>query len=106
MSSRQLIYIETDLLAKGIKVSATSRKLPNKDIIVAMENASKDLEKQKADRICAKISFTLQNSKPPKDTLSNDERKTLKELQSDTSVVILSDNKGRSTAPLNRGDYL
>ena len=47
MSSRQLIYIETDLLAKGIKVSATSRKLPNKDIIVAMENALKILKNKR-----------------------------------------------------------
>ena len=54
----------------------------------------------------AKITLTLQNSKPPKDNLSKDERKALKELQSDTSVVCLPADKGRSTVILNREDYL
>ena len=50
--------------------------------------------------------LTLQNSKPPKDNLSKDKCKTLKELQSDTSIVILPVDKGRSTVILNREDYL
>ena len=49
--------------------------------------------------------ITLQNSKP-KDNLSKYERKALKELQSDTSVVYLPADKGRSTIILNRRDYL
>ena len=35
-----------------------------------------------------------------------DEGKTLKELQSDTSIVILPADKGRSTTILNCEDYL
>ena len=38
--------------------------------------------------------------------MSTDERKSLKELQSDTSIVILPADKGRSTVILNREDYL
>ena len=38
--------------------------------------------------------------------MSKDERKALKELQSDTSIVILPAEKGRSTAILNYQDYL
>ena len=34
------------------------------------------------------------------------ECKTLKELESDTSIVILPADKGRATVILNRGDYL
>ena len=52
------------------------------------------------------ISLTLQNSKPAKDNLSKDERKALKELQSDTSIVILPADKVRSTVILNHEDYL
>ena len=37
--------------------------------------------------IRANISHTLQNSQAPKDKLSKDENKALKELQSDASVV-------------------
>ena len=106
MSSRQLTHIETDLLTKGLNFSITSKTLPNKDIIATIEDAVKDLEKEEADTIRAKVSLTLLNSKPPKDNLSKDERKALKELQSDTSIVISPADKGRSTVILNREDYL
>ena len=97
MSSRQLTYIETDLFAKGLNFSITLQKLPNKYIIATTVN---NLKKEETDTICAKVSLTLQNSKPPKDNLSKDERKALKELQSDTSIVILPAGKGRSTVIL------
>ena len=108
MSSRLLTHIETDLLAKGLNFSITSKTLPNKDIIATVEDAVKDLEKEEADTIRAKLSLTLQNSKRPKNNLSKDERKALKELQSHTSIVILPADKGSSTVIviLNREDYL
>ena len=106
MSSRQLTHTKTDLLAKGLNFSITSETLPNKDFIATIEDAVKDLEKEEADTIRAKVSLTLQNSKPPTDNLSKDERKALKELQSDTSIVILPADKGRSTVILSREIYL
>ena len=106
MSSRQLTHIEIDLLAKGLNFSITSKTLPNKDIIATIEDAVKDLEKEEADMIRSKVSLKLVNSKPPKDNLFKDERKALKELQSDTSIVILPADKDRSTVILNREDYL
>ena len=93
MSSRQLTHIKTDLLAKGLNFSITSKTLPHKDIIATTEDAVKDLEKEEAVTIHAKVSLTLQNSKPPKDSLSKDERKALKESESDTSIVILPADK-------------
>ena len=106
ISSRQLTYIQTDLLEKAFNFSITSKTLSNKNIIATIEHAVKDLEKEEADTICAKLSRTLQNSKPPKDNLSKDERQALKYLQSDKSVVILPADKVRSTVILNRDDCL
>ena len=106
ISCRQLTHIETNLLAKGLNFSITSKTLSNKDIITTIEDVTKDLEKEDADTIRAKVSRTLQNSKPPKDNLSKDEPKALKELQSDTSIVILPADKRRSTVILYRKDYL
>ena len=82
MSCRSLTHIETDLLAKGLNSSITSKTLPKKYIIDTIEDAVKDLEKKETDTIRARLSLTLQNSKLPKDNLSKDERKALKELQS------------------------
>ena len=64
MSSKLITHIETNL-AKGLNFSITSKTLPSKDI-ATIEAAVKELEKDKADTICAKISLTLPNSKPPK----------------------------------------
>ena len=54
----------------------------------------------------SKISLTFQNSKSPKNKLSNGECKDLKEFQSDTVIVILTAEKGRSTVALNSEGYL
>ena len=70
MSSRQLTNIKTDLLAKGLNFSITSKTLSNKDIIATIEDAVKVLEKEEAHTISAKVRLTLQNSKLPKDNLS------------------------------------
>ena len=59
MSSRQLTHIETNLLAKGLNFSITSKTLHNKDIIATVEDAVKDLEKEEADTIRAKVRLTL-----------------------------------------------
>ena len=53
-----------------------------------------------------KISLTFQNSELPKDNLSKEEHKALKELLSETSIVILTAGKSRSTVILNREDCL
>ena len=87
-SSRQLSQFETDLLAKDLNFSITSQTLPNIDIIATIEPAVKDLENEEADTIRAKIILTLQNSKLPNDSPSKNELKALKELKSDTSIVI------------------
>ena len=72
MSSRQLTQTETNLLTNSLNFSVTSKTLPNKDIIATIEDAVKDLEKEEADMIRAKICLTLQNSKPLKGNLSKD----------------------------------
>ena len=59
------------------------------------EDAVKDLENEETDTIHAKVRLTLQNPKPSKNTLSTNENKAL--TNNDTSIVILSADKSRST---------
>ena len=46
ISSRQLSHYKTNLLAKGLNFSITSKTLPNKDIIATIEDPVKDLQKK------------------------------------------------------------
>ena len=99
-SSRQLTHSKTDTLMKGLNFSISFKTGTNKDIIANIEDTAEYLEKEEADMIRAKLSLTLQYSTPPKDNLSKDRRKALNELQSNTSIVILATEKGRSTVIL------
>ena len=106
ISSRQLTHIKTDLLAKGLNFSINSKTMSNKDIIATIEDTAKDLEKEETVTIRAKVSLTLQNSKPSKDNLFKDERKFFKIIQFGTPIVILPAVRGSSTIILNREDCL
>ena len=57
MSSRHLTQIKTDLLAKGLDFSITSKALSNKDIVATVKDAVNDLEKEEVDTICATSKF-------------------------------------------------
>ena len=61
MSARQLTHIETDLLAKGLNFSITSKTLPNKDIIATTEDAVKDLEKKRLTQFVPKYTLHFKN---------------------------------------------
>ena len=69
--------------------------MPNKNIIATIEDAVKDLEKEEADPIHAKISLIFQNYKLANNNLSKDEGNALKELEYDTSILILPAYIGR-----------
>ena len=86
----------SDFLNKDFNLSITSKILPNKDTIVTIDPV-KDFEKEEVDRIRTKISLILQNFKHPKDNLSKDERRALKELQSDTVYVIDENNSAKNS---------
>ena len=47
-----------NLSVKGLNFSIASKTLPNKNIIATIEDAVKDLEKEQADTICAKVTLT------------------------------------------------
>ena len=74
MSSWQFNHIETDLLAKALKFSITSKTLPNKNI-ATMEDVVKDLEKRRGWQNSCQKSLKLQHPIPPKDKHSKDEHK-------------------------------
>ena len=78
-----------------------SQLIFSRRVLATIEDVVKYFEKEEAD-----TSLTLQNSKPPQDNLSKDERKALKGLQSGTSIVILPADKGRSNVIINRVNYL
>ena len=105
LSDKQLSESQKSLLEKGMKFSITENKIPKDEIISKVESSLKGIEKVEADTIRAKVSLTLQQAKAPKDNLSAYERRALKELKNDDSIIILPADKGRATVILNKEDY-
>ena len=62
MSSRQIIHIETDFLAKILNFQVNFKTLLIKNIIATTEDLVKDLQKEEADTICVKVIPTSQTS--------------------------------------------
>ena len=60
----------------------TPSTVPNKEIIAKVEDAIKNLPKEEADAVRAKVSLTLQATKTPKDNLRKQQRSTLKASES------------------------
>ena len=81
-----------------MKFSITQNKIPTDDIISKVESSLKGIEKSEADTIRAKVSLTLQQAKTPKDNLTINERRALKELKNDDSIMILPADKEQATS--------
>ena len=54
-----LSQIETNFLAKGLNFAVSSKKFPNKDVIVTSEDVAKYLEKGHSDTIYAQKNLAL-----------------------------------------------
>ena len=105
LSDKELSESQKALLSKGMKFSITQNKIPKDEIISKVESSLKGIERSEADTIRAKVSLTLQQAKTPKDNLTINERRALKELKNDDSIMILPADKGRATVILNKEDY-
>ena len=106
LSDKVLSETEISLLSKGMNFSITPKEVPVKEIISAVENSVKNLDKAEGDNIRAKVSLTLQNARAPTGNLSKEERQALKSLKDDESIIILPADKGRATVVLNKDDYI
>ncbi|XP_057292500.1 uncharacterized protein LOC130621201 [Hydractinia symbiolongicarpus] len=106
LSNRQLTTEETNLLSKGMNFCMTPASIPKKEIVAKVEEAIKDLPKEEADTVRAKVSLTLQKSKTPKDNLQKSERLSLKNLKKDKDIIILPADRGRTTVIMNTPDYI
>ena len=58
-----------------------------------------------ATELRGKVCVILKRSKAPKNNLSSDQRKAVKELTIMTDVVILPADKGNATVVMKREDY-
>ena len=82
------------------------RIVPTKDILASVETAVSRLPRAKQDAIRAEVYGVLKQAKPPKQqNLTSEERRALRELKSDESIVIIKADKGNCTVVMDKTDY-
>ena len=93
------------MLRLGLNFTPAPTKLPLVDTIAAVEEGARQLNEEDAEDLRGRVCGILRRAKPPKDNLSKEQRKALKELRSLENEVILPADKGKATVMMNREDY-
>ncbi|XP_072022566.1 uncharacterized protein [Amphiura filiformis] len=104
-TDRKLTKPQTTLLAKGLNFAVSVDKIPNEEFIVACEKACWAIPNDEAINLRAEIAGVLKSAKIPPSNISYDERKALKELQKEKSLIIMGADKGRSTVVTSKDSY-
>ena len=105
LTNRPLSKPEEDVLRLGLNFTPAPTKLPLVDTIAAVEEGARQLNEEDAEDLRGRVCGILRRAKPPKDNLSKEQRKALKELRSLENEVILPADKGKATVMMNREDY-
>ena len=85
---------QEDVLRLGLNFTPAPTKLPLVDTIAAVEEGARQLNEEDAEDLRGRVCGILRRAKPPKDNLSKEQRKALKELRSLKNEVILPADKG------------
>ena len=96
---------QEDLLRLGLNFAPAPTKLPVVDTIAAVEEGARQLSEEDAEDLQGRVCGILRHAKPPKDNLTKEQRKALKELRSLENEVILPADKGNATVMITREDY-
>ena len=96
---------QEDVLRLGLNFAPAPTKLSLLDTIAAVEEGARQLNEEGAEDLRGRVCGILRHAKPPKDNLTKEQRKTLKELGSLEDEVILPAAKGNATVMMRRDDY-
>ena len=105
LTDRSLSKPQEDVLRLGLNFAPAPTKLPVVDTIAAVEEGARQLSEEDAEDLRGRVCGILRHAKPPKDNLTKEQRKALKELRSLEDEVILPADKGNATVRITREDY-
>ena len=89
----------------GANFTPAPTKLPLPHTIAAVEEGARQLSEEDAENLRERVCGILRHARPPKDNLTKEQRKALKELRSMGDEVILPADKGNATVVMTRGDF-
>lgn len=107
MSTTQLTPSEESILSKGLNFVVVPKSIPIPHIVATVEDSLRRarVSGDTADRIRTKVVGVLSRAKLPPSNISLVERKAIRSIRKNESVVVLPADKGRSTIVMDRCDY-
>ena len=83
----------------------TPKSVPTEEIIQSVEPALRRLNKTATDDVRLQMSDVLRKAKPAKPNLSKRELSALRDIRRDSSIHILTPDKGNATVIMDRSQY-
>ena len=105
LSHYNLSETEQRVLAKGLKFAITPDQTPVDDYIVATETVCRDLPTSEANELRCEVVRILSDGTKPKSNITKEERKALKNLSKENSIVMLPADKGSCTVVMDHDEY-
>ena len=105
LSNKVLAPSEEEVLKLGLNFVPAPKKLPLINTVAAVEGGARRLKEEEANDLRGRVCGLIRRAKLPKDNLSKDQRKALKDLERLDDVVILPADKGNATVLMMKDDY-
>jgi hypothetical protein len=105
LSSHIMESIELSVLRKGLKFALATRSISVDIILCNIKDIIQPLANEDKESIRQDCVVILRRSKPPKSNINKKEHIVLKNLRSNTKLVILRVDKGGDTVIMNHDDY-
>ena len=105
LTDRPLTEPQREVLRLGLNFVPFPTKLPLVDTISVVEEGAQQLKEEDAEDLRGRVCGVLRHAKPPKDNLTKEQKKALKELRSLEDEVILPADKGNATVMMTRENY-
>ena len=96
LTDRPLTEPQREVLRLGLNFVPVPTKLPLVDTISVVEEGAQQLKEEDAEDLRGRVCGVLRHAKPPKDNLTKEQKKALKELRSLEDEVILPADKGNA----------
>ena len=104
LSQRSIIDTKTSVLYPGMNFALTPKSIPT-EIIQAGEPTLRRLDKTVVDDVRMQMSETLRRAKPAKSNLSKEKLSALRNLKRNSSIHILTADKGNATVIMDQSQY-
>ena len=105
LSSYTLTDAEEQVLQRGLNYATVPRRIPYMDFIASVEGVARRMNIEEANDLRVRVCGILRRAKLPPSNLRKEERRALRTLKNNNSIVVLPADKGNATVEMDAAAY-